>query len=81
MLDQFFTLVGSAYASSRSVAVTIGVIFSAMLFYKKFFRWIGLFFTRKFPEAKKNHKYAILIPARNEASVIANLLDSIHQQD
>lgn len=81
MLDQFFTWVGSAYASSRSVAVTIGVIFSAMLFYKKFFRWIGLFFTRKFPEAKKNHKYAILIPARNEASVIANLLDSIHQQD
>ena len=42
---------------------------------------IGLFATRKFPEAKKQHKYAILIPARNEEAVIGNLLSSIRQQD
>ncbi len=42
---------------------------------------LGLFFTRKFKPAKKHHKYAILIPARNEESVIVNLLDSIAYQD
>jgi len=29
----------------------------------------------------KNHRYAFLIAARNEASVIAQLIDSIHRQD
>lgn len=42
---------------------------------------IGLFFTRKFKPAKKQHKYAICIAARNEEAVIGNLLDSISQQD
>ncbi len=41
----------------------------------------GFFFTRKFKPAKKQHKYAILIPARNEEAVIANLLKSIKRQD
>lgn len=36
---------------------------------------------RKYPDAKKNHKYAILIAARNEEKVIGNLIDSIKQQD
>lgn len=42
---------------------------------------IGTFFTRKFAPAKKLHKYAILIAARNEESVLGNLIDSIRQQD
>lgn len=42
---------------------------------------IGFFFTRKFAPARKNHKYAICIAARNEEAVIGNLLDSIRQQD
>ncbi len=41
----------------------------------------GFFTTRRFEKAKQNHKYAILVAARNEATVIGNLLDSIHQQD
>ena len=32
-------------------------------------------------EAKENHKFAILIAARNEEKVIGNLLDSIDKQD
>ncbi len=44
--------------------------------------WIvGFFFTRKFAPAKKQHKYAICIAARNEETVIGNLLDSISKQD
>ena len=42
---------------------------------------IGFFFTRKFKPAKKQHKYAICIAARNEETVIGNLLDSIARQD
>ena len=42
---------------------------------------IGLFATRKFKPAKKQHKYAVLIPARNEEPVIANLINSIRKQD
>ena len=42
---------------------------------------IGLFPSKKFPDAKKEHKYAILIPARNESGVIEDLLNSIKNQD
>ena len=42
---------------------------------------IGLFFTRKFKPAKVQHKYAICIAARNEETVIGNLLESIRWQD
>ena len=42
---------------------------------------ISFFFTRKFKPAKKQHKYAICIAARNEETVIGNLLDSIARQD
>ena len=41
----------------------------------------GAFWTRKFPKAKNFHKYAILIAARNEETVLGNLIDSIRQQD
>lgn len=42
---------------------------------------LGLFATRKFKPAKTQHKYAIIIPGRNEEAVIGNLIDSIHKQD
>ena len=34
----------------------------------------------KLPDAKKNHRYAIFISARNEKGVIGELLDSLHNQ-
>ncbi len=42
---------------------------------------MGVFFTCKFKAAKKNHKFAILVAARNEEAVIGNLIDSIKKQD
>jgi len=36
---------------------------------------------KKYPEAKKNHRYAVLIAARNEEKVIGNLIDSIKKQN
>lgn len=54
---------------------------SDLLKYKTIYKLTGVFFTRKFKGAKCNHKYAILIAARNEETVIGNLIDSINQQD
>lgn len=54
---------------------------SDLLQYKLIYKITGIFFTRKFKEAKTNHKYAILVAARNEEMVIGNLIDSINQQD
>ena len=36
---------------------------------------------RKYPEAKKDHSYGIIIAARNEESVIGDLIDSIYKQN
>ena len=42
---------------------------------------VGFFKTRKFPKAGKQHKYAVMIAARNEEKVIGKLIESIQQQD
>ena len=49
--------------------------------YREVYKVTGIFATRKFKEAKNKHKYAILVAARNEETVIGNLIDSIEQQD
>ena len=60
---------------------TVSDFISDLLKYKKIYKIAGVFFTRKFKKAKCNHKYAILVAARNEETVIGNLIDSINQQD
>ena len=57
-----------------------GVI-SALYKYRTVYTIVGFFATRKFPEAKNRHRYAVLIAARNEEAVIGNLIDSIAAQD
>ena len=42
---------------------------------------LGCVATRRFPKAKKQHKYAVMVAARNEAGVIGNLIESIRAQD
>ncbi len=49
--------------------------------YRTVYMVTGFFATRKFKPAKVNHSYAILIAARNEESVIGNLIESIRRQD
>lgn len=73
--------VGSLYPFLRNINNFIGTALSAMVAYRVIYFFIGLFWTRKFKPAKKKHKYAIVIAARNEEAVIGNLLDSIKKQD
>lgn len=49
--------------------------------YRDLYKVTGLFCTRKFEKAENYHKYACLISARNEESVIGNLIDSIRAND
>ncbi len=52
-----------------------------LYFFVPIYTVLGFFLTKKFPKAKHNHKYAIMIAARNEEAVIANLIESINAQD
>ena len=52
-------------------------ILSVAYAYMSLLMIVGFFTVRRFPEAKHNHRYAILIAARDEANVIGQLLQSI----
>lgn len=73
--------VGNSYLDWKKIYDIIGDVLFYMMIYKTIYFIIGIFFTRKFKPAKKKHKYAILIAARNEKNVIGNLLDSINKQN
>ncbi len=73
--------IGSWYNSGSSILWWVYHILAILGIYKTFYLIIGIFFTRIFPKAKNNHKYAIVIATRNEEKVIGNLLDSINKQD
>lgn len=74
-------VLASWYTPGKSIYAVLGAIMVIFGIVDKPFRLIGLFFTRKFKKAENYHKYAVLIPARNEQAVIGNLIDSIHKQD
>ncbi|MBQ8639937.1 MAG: glycosyltransferase family 2 protein [Lachnospiraceae bacterium] len=56
------------------------MLLSVMYLYTGIYVIVGFFTTRKFPKAKKNHRYGIVIAARNESAVIGDLLASIRAQ-
>ena len=64
-----------------TVVSTISKIISKTLWYKNIFKYVGVVATRKFKPAKQYHKYAIIIAARNERTVIGNLIDSVNRQN
>ena len=59
----------------------IGTVWTVLMAYKAIFVIVGVFAYRKFPKAKKEHKYGICVAARNEDKVIGNLLESIANSD
>ena len=60
----------------------VGVLFSLCFLYQVVFFLIGIFRGEvKIPAAKRQHRYAFFIAAHNEEAVIANLVQSIRQQN
>lgn len=45
------------------------------------FAVVGLFKYKKYPKAQKYRKYGIIIPARNEEKVVANLIESVQKNN
>ncbi len=80
-MDNVINSLGSSYSSVNAIFAVIGTVLTVILFYKKIYQVIGVFFTRKFKPTDNKHKYAVVIAARNEEKVIGNLLDSIKKQD
>ena len=58
----------------------ISLIFTLCYFYQAVYIFIGLFKKGNKLIAKKNHRYAVIISARNESMVIGNLIESIQNQ-
>lgn len=81
MFLNIINVIGDYYPIIKNINSIVGTIIGVMLAYRVIYFIIGIFFTRKFKPAKKKHKYAIVIAARNEETVIGNLLDSIKKQD
>lgn len=80
-LENVIDFLGSLYPTFRTINNFIGDLLPALVIYRTVYFIVGLFCTRKFKPAKTNHKYGIVIAARNEEKVLGNLLDSIKKQD
>ena len=59
----------------------LAAVLGALYAYRVIFGIVGLFCVKRFAPAKRLHRYAVVIAARNEETVIGNLLDSIAAQD
>lgn len=81
VLNDVIYTIGGFYNESKAFRNVILWFLSILTIHSTAYTIIGFFFTRKFKPAKHNHKYAILIAARNEEPVIDNLLKSISRQD
>ena len=80
-METFMEIIGDIYRNADIVADYILWALGIFGIHSAAYWIIGFFFTRKFKPAKKQHKYAVCIAARNEEAVIGNLLDSIKRQD
>ena len=65
----------------KSVNTTLFTLFFLCYAYQLYFVLIRWLEPMRIQKTKKNHKYAVLIPARNESKVLSGLLDSIQAQD
>lgn len=59
---------------------TISVIFTLCYFYQFIYVFVGLFKKPKTYSHRTQHKYAVVISARNEEAVIGNLIASLNAQ-
>ncbi|MEE1049427.1 MAG: glycosyltransferase family 2 protein, partial [Clostridia bacterium] len=58
----------------------ISVVFTLCYAYQFFYIFVGLLKKPKEYSAKTQHRYAVVVSARNESSVIGNLIRSIRNQ-
>lgn len=70
----------------HSLNLALGILLTLAFGYQGIYMLVGLLKRRQAdryaaPEAKKLHRYAAVISARNESAVIGELIDSLHKQN
>ncbi len=65
----------------NQISIILLIVTAVLLSWRIFYFFVGFFPSKKFKSAKTNHKYAILIPARNESKVITDILVSLKEQN
>ncbi|MCL1799534.1 MAG: glycosyltransferase family 2 protein [Eggerthellaceae bacterium] len=77
MFDQFFSQISFVDVFNFCVFITFSICYTYQIFY------VFVVLTRRPPErrAQKNHRYAVIISARNESAVISDLVHSIKVQN
>lgn len=65
----------------RDISMVLGGIFTIFYFYQIVYMFVGLLKKPIELKAIKQHRYAVLISARNERKVIGQLIESIKQQN
>jgi len=68
------------YSFITTFNLIVFLIFTVFYFYQIIYAIVGLFSKSKTFEAKVNHKFGVIISARNESSVIGQLIESIKRQ-
>ena len=66
------------------VSILGGVVFailSLLCFHFIFFAVVGIFKRKTYPQTDEKLRYGVIIPARNEEAVVANLIDSVRRND
>lgn len=66
---------------SKQIFWILIIVSTILMSYKIVYFVLGLFPSKKLPNAKKDHSYAVLIPARNESKIIERLFKSIKTQN
>lgn len=63
------------------VSTCVGGVIGLLVLYQILYIIIGLFVKIRYPDAKQDHTYGIIICGRNEQTVIGQLIDSIRKQN
>lgn len=66
---------------AKIISYVLLAINSVMLIHYVFFALVGFFFKKKFPHTDEKLNYAVIISARNEESVIGNLIESVRNSN
>ncbi len=60
--------------------IVFGIV-GVMTMHFVIFSIVGLFTKKTYPKAKVQHKYGVIIPARNEEAVVGNLIKSVYKNN
>lgn len=80
-VEKAIVAIGSIYGGAWTVRCIIFSLLGIWTFHTTAYKILGFFCTRKFKKTDVKHCYAVCIAARNEETVIGNLIDSIKKQD